>query len=60
MHADFATYRPPGYRHPPGLRGLKFRLVERGAYRTYSLLEPLNRLRVAAAGLVAQRGPGPA
>jgi CDP-glycerol glycerophosphotransferase len=44
MHADFLTYRPAGYRHPSGARGAKFRLIERGAYWTYSVLEPLNRL----------------
>ena len=47
MHEDFARYRPAGYRHPPGARGVKLRLVERNAYLTYSLLEPLNQLRVA-------------
>jgi CDP-glycerol glycerophosphotransferase len=55
MHADFVAYRPVGYRRPPGPRGLKFALIERGAYRTYSLLEPLNEARVAAARLVARR-----
>ncbi len=52
MHADFTRYRPPGYRLPPGARGAKFRLIERGSYRTYELLEPLNRARVAARRLV--------
>jgi CDP-glycerol glycerophosphotransferase len=60
MHADFTARRPAGYQLPPGARGLKFRLVERGSYRAYTLLEPLNQARVAVAGLVAQRGPGPA
>lgn len=46
MHEDFARYAPPGYRHPSGARGAKFRLVERNAYWTYELLEPLNRARV--------------
>ena len=32
---------------PPGLRGVKFRLVKRRWYLAYELLEPLNRLRVA-------------
>jgi CDP-glycerol glycerophosphotransferase len=50
MHEDFARYRPAGYRHPPGPRGAKLRLVERDAYRTYSLLEPLNQARVALRG----------
>jgi CDP-glycerol glycerophosphotransferase len=46
MHEDFLRYRPPGYRVPGGARGAKFRLVERGAYRTYTLLEPVNAARV--------------
>jgi CDP-glycerol glycerophosphotransferase len=49
MHEDFVRYRPPGYRHPPGLRGVKFRLVERNAYALYAVLEPVNRLRVLLA-----------
>ncbi len=44
MHADFLAYRPAGYRHPAGARGAKFRLIERDAYWTYSVLEPLNML----------------
>ena len=44
MHADFLTHRPAGYRHPAGARGAKFRLIERDAYWTYSVLEPLNML----------------
>jgi CDP-glycerol glycerophosphotransferase len=46
MHEDFARYRPAGYRNPPGLRGVKFWLVERNAYVMFSLLEPVNRVRV--------------
>jgi CDP-glycerol glycerophosphotransferase len=46
MHADFVRFRPPDYRHPPGARGIKFRLVERNAYWTYTVLEPINELRV--------------
>jgi CDP-glycerol glycerophosphotransferase len=57
MHADFERYRPDGYRHPPGPRGAKLRLVELGAYRRYSLLEPLNQTRVALRK-AAQRRPG--
>jgi CDP-glycerol glycerophosphotransferase len=57
MHADYAARRPAGYRRPGGLRGLKFALIERGAYRAYVVLEPLNRLRViAGAGLARGRG----
>jgi CDP-glycerol glycerophosphotransferase len=50
MFIDFRRWRPEepgGFTFPPGLRGLKFRLVARDAYLTYSLLDPLNRLRVA-------------
>jgi CDP-glycerol glycerophosphotransferase len=57
MHAEFTARRPAGYRRPPGPRGLKFALIEHGAYRAYVALEPLNRLRVTAgAGLARGRG----
>lgn len=52
MHEDFRRYRPASYQHPAGARGAKLRLVERGAYRTYSWLEPVNQARVAARKLV--------
>lgn len=52
MHEDFRRHRPDGYRHPPGPRGVKLLLVERGAYRTYCLLEPVNQARVAVRQLV--------
>lgn len=48
MHADFLRYRPADYAMPGGARGIKFRLIERGSYRTYEFLEPLNRFRVVA------------
>jgi CDP-glycerol glycerophosphotransferase len=48
MHDEFTARRPPGYRFPPGPRGIKFRLVASGSYWAYSVLEPLNRLRLAA------------
>ncbi len=54
MHEDFRRWRPAGYRCPPGARGVKFRLVERNAYRTYAALEPVNQLRVLA-GRAASR-----
>ena len=47
MAADYRRYRPPGYRRPPGLRGLKFALIERDAYPAYLVLGPLNNARVA-------------
>ena len=46
MTADFRRWRPDGFAFPAGPRGMKFRLVARGAYRAYRLLEPVNRLRV--------------
>jgi CDP-glycerol glycerophosphotransferase len=56
MHEDFARYRPAGYQHPPGPRGAKLRLVERGAYWTYSVLEPVNQARVAVRRLTGRMG----
>ncbi len=55
MHEDFLRYRPASYQHPAGARGAKLRLVERGAYWTYSVLEPVNQARVAARKLAAGR-----
>ena len=47
MHDEFTARRPPGYRFPPGPRGIKFRLVATGSYPAYEFLQPLNRLRLA-------------
>jgi CDP-glycerol glycerophosphotransferase len=47
MAADYRRYRPAGYRRPPGLRGMKFALIERDAYPAYLVLGPLNNARVA-------------
>jgi CDP-glycerol glycerophosphotransferase len=46
MTADFRRWCPAGFTFPPGPRGMKIRLVARGAYPAYCLLEPVNRLRV--------------
>jgi CDP-glycerol glycerophosphotransferase len=54
MAADFRRYRPAGYRRPAGLRGVKAALIERGAYRAYAMLLPLNHARV-----VLSRGSRP-
>jgi CDP-glycerol glycerophosphotransferase len=43
---DFRRWRPAGFTFPPGPRGMKLRLVARGAYLPYRLLEPANRLRL--------------
>jgi CDP-glycerol glycerophosphotransferase len=58
MSADFKKYRPAGWSYPPGARGVKFRLVERNAYLTYSVLEPVNQLRVRL-GRAASRPAAP-
>ena len=58
MHADYVRYRPPGYRPPPGPLGVKLRLIERGAYWPYEVLEPANKLRVAARRSLAASRPG--
>ena len=49
MAADYRRYRPAGYRRPPGLRGMKFALIERDTYGAYLILGPLNHARVAVA-----------
>lgn len=48
MHWDFLHYKPADYRRPDGLRGVKFRLIERDSYRAYCALRSLNRLRLSA------------
>jgi CDP-glycerol glycerophosphotransferase len=48
MAADFRRWRPDGFSFPRGPRGVKFRLAARDAYWAYALLDPLNRLRLAA------------
>jgi CDP-glycerol glycerophosphotransferase len=54
MTSDFRRWRPAEFRFPPGPRGMKLRLVARGAYRTYTMAEPLNRIRVAIARRAAR------
>ena len=56
MAADFRKYRPPGYRRPPGLRGLKTALICRNAYRAYAMLAPVNNARVMARRALAGAG----
>jgi CDP-glycerol glycerophosphotransferase len=56
MAADFRRYRPPGYRRPAGLRGLRVRLIERNSYRLYALLGPVNAARVRLRGALRQAG----
>jgi CDP-glycerol glycerophosphotransferase len=48
MAADSRRYRPPGYRRPPGFRGLKVALICHDAYRAYAMLAPVNHARVLA------------
>lgn len=47
MTRDFRRWRPENFSFPAGPRGAALRLVERGSYRAYCALDPLNRLRVA-------------
>lgn len=56
MHEDFVSYQPPGYQLPPGPRGAKLRLIKNDAYLAYELLEPLNKLRVAARRATTREG----
>jgi CDP-glycerol glycerophosphotransferase len=56
MAADSRRYRPPGYRRPPGLRGLKMALICRDAYRAYAMLAPVNNARVMARRALAGAG----
>lgn len=46
MNVDFVRFEPQDYRPPRGLRGIKFQLVERSLFRLYSLLDPINKMRV--------------
>jgi len=54
MCQHFARFRPPAYAYPPGLHGVKYRLVERGAYREYLVMQVLNQARIA----VRRASPG--
>jgi CDP-glycerol glycerophosphotransferase len=57
MHDDYLAWHPAGYQPPPGARGLKFRLIERGSYTLYAMAGPVNRARLAVARF-ARRGAG--
>jgi CDP-glycerol glycerophosphotransferase len=46
MTRDFRRWRPEDFTIPSGPRGVEFRLVGRGAYRTYLALVSLNRFRM--------------
>lgn len=45
--SDFARYRPDGYTYPPGVHGVKYRLVEHGSYSLYTAARPANQARLA-------------
>jgi CDP-glycerol glycerophosphotransferase len=60
MHWDYVHYKPAEYQRPKGLRGVKFRLIERDSYRAYCVLLSLNRLRLRATnGIGRGRTGGP-
>jgi CDP-glycerol glycerophosphotransferase len=46
MNADFVRFEPPDYRPPGGLRGIKFQLIQHNLLRLYSVLDPINKVRV--------------
>lgn len=48
MQDHYLKYKPSGYSRPRGFRGVKFTLVENGAYRGYLVLAQLNSLRLRA------------
>jgi CDP-glycerol glycerophosphotransferase len=48
MRAHFIRYLPPDYHYPGGFRGIKYWLIKIKAYRAYSILYPVNKLRVRA------------
>lgn len=47
MAEDFNRFAPSGYQPGGGFRGMKFKLIMSGDYRTYSILDPLNKIRNA-------------
>jgi len=51
----YSEYVPDGYHPPRGFRGVKFALIARDSYLGYAALEPLNKARVAARGLLPRR-----
>jgi CDP-glycerol glycerophosphotransferase len=55
MSALYAEYVPDGYRPPGGFRGVKFALIAKDSYLGYAALDPLNKVRVAAGGLLPGR-----
>jgi hypothetical protein len=46
MTRDYRRWCPEEFTVAAGARGVELRLVGRGAYRTYSALIPLNRVRL--------------
>jgi CDP-glycerol glycerophosphotransferase len=46
MHQFYVDFVPPGYQRPPGVRGIKFGLIQKNLYGAYHALAPVNRLRV--------------
>jgi len=46
MHRDYLEYVPARYKKPGGFRGVKFQLIKKNAYWTYTLLDPANKVRM--------------
>jgi CDP-glycerol glycerophosphotransferase len=58
MSGHFSRFRPPGYSYPPGLRAVKYRLVERDAYLAYLAVRPVNQARIALRELLRRARQG--
>ncbi|MGW6359598.1 bifunctional glycosyltransferase/CDP-glycerol:glycerophosphate glycerophosphotransferase [Streptomyces sp. NPDC055092] len=58
--ADFSRHRPPGYRRPDGLTGIRHALLEHDTYAGYPALQQANRGRRKLLGAVgaAKRSAG--
>ena len=50
-------HRPPGHRHPGGLRGVQYRLVERDSWGAYQRLRPLQALPRTVKGAARRSVP---
>lgn len=46
INADFVRFKPQDYQPPEGLRGVKFQLIKKNWFRVYSVLDPINKVRV--------------
>src|SRR5215469_8394747 len=60
LHRLYIDYKPAQYRRPSGLKGVKFRQIEKNSYLAYWALLRLNGLRLSAKRSIGLgRGSGP-